>query len=76
MPRHPHHFMGPVLAVVPLVFLAVWLFNAHRLGWFRKPAPAAPEGDTGRWHRRLALTAGVTLLALLLSVLLFLWQTA
>lgn len=76
MLRHLHHFMGPVLAVVPLVFLAVWLFNAHQLGWFRKPGPAASEDDVGRWRRRLALTLCVAVLALLLSVLLFPWQPA
>ena len=69
MPRHPHHFMGPVLAAVPLVFLAVWLFNAHRLGWFRRSG-----ANVGQRRCRLALSACVTLLALLLSALLFFWQ--
>lgn len=58
MPLYPQKFDGPYethLVLMIAVFLLCWLFNAYKLGRFKKKKHAAPSTSIAKANRKKAL---------------------
>ena len=67
LPRYPKY----VLIIAVVVGLLVWLYNADRLGKFRKPDDDTPSKPVNLKREKLLLSVGIVGLVLLAAVLAF-----
>ena len=67
---YPHNYspdtLGVMVVTAPVVFLLCWLYNAHRLGKFKKkqpvPANIACKSTRKKWLFLICgMTAGIVL---------------
>ena len=74
MPGFPESDVGLLagLLAIPVVCVLVWLFNAYRLGGFKRTGAEAPETGKKRGHRRTLAIGGV-ILVLAVAGLIILW---
>ena len=67
LPRYSKY----ILIVAVVVGLLVWLYNAYRLGKFRKPDDDTPPKAVNLKREKLLLSAGIVGLVLLAAILAF-----
>ena len=74
MLRYAHHSdssLAVVLIAAPIVFLLIWLFNAHRMGKFRKAKHSDANASlAGRKRRRALVLCGVLLILIAAGLLI------